>query len=590
MKLEIATFDGLMPKRGKHLLPEGGATIARDCRFGSGMIRPLGGMRKDHRLTYPEGSIFRWKGEKWFNYPDAGRSFVPGAVYGEGQRLYMSREEGGLTVWAEGYGEVTLGCPAPIEAPTLEVTGSADSSTDVASRVYVYTCVNSLGDESAPSPASDVKDVQGQTVVVGNMTTPPHAGYATITKKRIYRLAVGDESADYLFVAEIDAEVNSYTDKLTDGELGEVLPTLGWKVPDEKLTGLVSVPGNAFAAFAGQEVRLSAPNYPYAWPDAYAHSVEYDIVGIACSDTVLFVFTTGPVYYMSVDTPESAVPIRMDGNCPCLSRRGIVEVPVGVIFPSRDGLYVVGAGYAKPMRISADYYDVPEWLNLGPDTMFGAWCGGYLYMFHEGRDNVSGGLIFTLGINEGNAGIRHLATTDVPVKALTVAAEGERLFISSGALCWEWEGLLGFNRTAEWQSRSYLLANKTNFGAAMVEQSIRDDTAEDEERLLVMAFEDYLDANDNMVNGALGMMPQSETGYAIDGASYDQYAQAVQAYVDVELAVYADGKLVHKQKVNDREPFCLPSGFTARTWFVRVRTNRDLRRIAIAESMSELYD
>lgn len=589
MKIEITNFAGLTPKLGRHLLPDGGAVIARDCRIGSGMLKPLGSMRKDHRLAWPAGSMFRWKGEHWFNYEDAARSFVPGPVFGEGQRLFMSAEAGGLTVWTETTGEVTLGVPAPIATPTLEVTGGADTSVDIASRVYVYTCVNSLGDESAPSPASDVKDVQGQTVVVGNMTTPPHAGYAPIVKKRIYRLAVGDSSADYMFVAEIDASINSYTDKLTDGELGEALPTLGWRVPDADLTGLVAVPGNALAAFHGQEVRFSAPNYPYAWPDSYAFSVEYDIVGIACSDTVLFILTTGPVYYMSVDDLDSAAPVAMDGNCPCLSRRGIMEVPVGVIFPSRDGLYVVGSGYAKPMRLTASYYDLPDWLNLNPASMFGAWCGGYLYTFYTARDGVSGGLIFDLGIDEGDAGIRSLTTTEVPVTALTVAAEGERLFVASGDFCWEWEGLIGVSRTAEWRSRSYLLANKTNFGAAIVEQSIDDSDEADVESLLVLAYEDYIDSSGGMVNGALGTLPQSEVGLVLDGASFDQFAQAASAYTDVKLTVYADGRAVYSRKVHDREPFVLPAGFTARTWFVRVTTNRDLRRVAIAESMEELY-
>ena len=587
MKLEITAFDGLLPKRAKHLLPDGGATIARDCRLGSGMLRPLAFMRKDHVLAYPEGSIFRWRDGEWLNYADAGRHFVPGAIYGDDQRLYMSAEAGGLSVLASQSGEVQLGCPAPLATPTLEVTGSAASGEDMTSRVYVYTCVNSLGDERAPSHASEVKDVQGQTVVVGNMVTPPHAGYAAITKKRIYRLAVGDESADYLFVAEIEASVNSYTDKLTDGELGEVLPSLGWKTPASDLQGLVSVPGNVLAAFRGQEVRFSAPNYPYAWPDSYAHTVEYDIVGLECSGTVLFIFTTGPVYYMSVDALESAVPVSMDGSCPCLSARGIIPVPGGVVFPSRDGLYMVGSGYAIPLRMTTAYYAKEEWLAMRPATMFGAWCGGYLYLFFADRE----GLIFELGIDDGEAGIRNLTTTNVPVSALTVAMEGERLFVASGNDCWEWEGMTGTLRSAEWQSRSFLLANKTNFGAAVVEQEIDDDdSSEAEEELLVLAYDSYIEAHAGAIDGGLAVLPQSEVGMGTDGAGGYQAEQVSGVKKDVVLTVYADGEAVFEREIIDREPFCLPGGFTARTWYVRVRTNRDLRRIAIAESMSELYE
>lgn len=591
MKIEITQFGGLSPKLGKHLLPADGAVVARDCRFGSGMLRPLGNMRKDHFLAYPAGSLFRWKGERWFNYPDAARSFVPSPVFGSEQRLYMSHEEGGLTVWTEASGEVFLGVPAPVVAPSLTVSGEVDTSATQESRVYVYTCVNQFGDESAPSVASSVIDVQGQNVVVSNMVTPEHEGYSPIVAKRIYRLAVGNASAEYFFVSEVVEDVTSFTDNVSSGALGEVLPSLGWDVPPRTLTGLVAVPGNSFAAFSGQEVRFSEPNYPYAWPDKYSYSVEYDIVGIAVSNTMLFILTNGPIYYMSVDDLGNTAPVRMDGNCPCLSRRGIMEVPSGVIFPSRDGLYVVSSGYAQPLRLTANYYDLPDWLALNPRSMFGAWCGGYLYLFYDSGDGTKFGLIFDLGIDEtGSLGIINLSTTFVPVTALTVAAEGERLFVASGEYCWEWEGLLGVSRRAEWQSRSYLLANKTNFSAAIVEAGIDDEIGDsDADSLWLLAFDNYIEAHNGLIDGALASLPQSENGLGIDGALAEQYLQIFGVAEDVVITIFANGKQVYSRQIRNREPFVLPSGFTARTWFVRISANQDVRRIAMAESMEELY-
>lgn len=183
-----------------------------------------------------------------------------------------------------------------------------------------------------------------------------------------------------------------------------------------------------------------------------------------------------------------------------------------------------------------------------------------------------------------------MTTTDIFATALTVASEGERLFIAHQGMCWEWEGLIGFRMTAEWQSRSFLIGNKTNFSSAIVESFINDEDEEEAEKALILVYDDYLNSQNGFLNGALGMLPQSEAGMSLDGVSYEQFAQKIAAYDSVTVTFYANGKAIFTKDIHDREPFVLPSGFTARTWFVRVRTNRDIRRIAMAESMSELYE
>lgn len=587
MKIDLSVFGGLTPKLGRHMLPSQGASIAKNCRLGSGMMRPLGAMRQDHALPAGTLSMFRWKNGQWFHHTDKGRHYVPGPVFGESQRLYMSKGSGGLVVWSRETGDVALGCPEPTAVPKAAVSGNADEKTTKESRVYLYTCVDILGQESAPSPPSAAVDVQGHAVVISGMATPDAEGYAAIVKKRIYRLATGDKSTDYLYVAEIDAASTSYTDSLSDAGLGEVLPTQGWHVPRPDLKGLCSVPGSSLAAFRRQEVRFSKPGYPYAWPEEYAYSVEYDIVGIACSGTYLFVFTTGPVYYMSCEDLTAAVPVRMEGDTPCLAEQCITEIPGGVLFPSRDGLYFVGSGYSRPMNVTEGLFGLSEWLHLEPSSMIGAYCGGTFYAWYKGSDGVPGGMIFEFG----NAGpqVQYLTSTDIRADMLSVVADGQNLFIAGDGYCWEWEGQIGEKMIAEWQSRSFLLGNKTNFSAAIVEQSIDDDQAEDRESKKSTAYDDYL-ADKGGIGGGLAMLPVSETGMGLAAVDLAVLLVISGGKDVMEFFLFADGKNVFRKNIYDREPFCLPSGFTARTWVVRVRSNRDIRRVAVAESMEELYD
>ena len=590
MKIDITSFGGVIPKIGKHLLPESNGTIAENCRLGSGMIRPLSNMRNDHVI--PEGmlSMYRWKGQ-WIHYPDF-RQYVPGLVFGETQRLYMSTEDGGLENWiSQERGAVKLGCPEPTAKPVVELSGDAVSDVTMSSRVYVYTCVNELGEESAPSPVSDVVDWQGQTVNISGLSTPSAVGYATITHKRVYRLAVGNESSGYLYVAQIPSSATTYTDSVSDAELGEALPSNGWHAPDSDLKGLVSIAGGAYAAYHGNEVRCSVPQYPYAWPNDYAYSVEYDIVGLASSGSLLFIFTDGPVYYMSTDDLGSTAPVRMEGLYPCMSSRSIVQVTGGAVFAANDGLYFVGSGYSSPTRISAEFYSPDEWQALNPSSMHGCYCNSSLYMFYTRLDGERGGIIGAFGFdsNADSDIARNLSTTNIDIDYATVVPNGEYMFVAYNGVCWQWEGLTLSKMFATWQSKSFLLQNKTNFSACIVEQSIEDEE-NDESILKYIALTKYLETHGYYLDGGYARLPQSECAFGSDGGTASVYEQVSSVVPDVVVYIYADNTLVYTKRVTSREPFSLPAGFTARTWWLKVRSNRDIRRMAIAESMGELYE
>ena len=93
--------------------------------------------------------------------------------------------------------------------------------------------VNSYGDESAPSlPASVTTDISCNQRIL-DLVYAPAAGEAPMAKKRIYRLATGENgNSDYLFVAEIDGGLTEFTDNRLDVELAESLPSLNWRQPD----------------------------------------------------------------------------------------------------------------------------------------------------------------------------------------------------------------------------------------------------------------------------------------------------------------------------------------------------------------------
>ena len=601
MKIDITAFDGIRPRIGAHLLENGQATIARNCRLGSGMLKPLGTMvqaedEEGYAIAVPDSvrSMYRWQGE-WLFYEDW-RSFVPGpakssADESEGEdddvtvdevnerRLFMSAENGGLYVYRSGGNAAwKLGVPAPNMAPNVETTTAAKTSATKESRTYVYTYVNTLGQESAPSPASSVIDVQGQTVRVsglnGDVAGIAAQGYCPIQYIRIYRLAVGNEGAGYLYVKQVKSSTAGTTDKVADSKLGEALPSLGWRVPSQKLKMLTGAGNNGYAAFDGNELRFSQPLYPYAWPDALSHVLEYEIVGIARSSVHLYVFTKGPVYYMSLEDVTASVPVKMEGIYPCLSARGIVSVPGGCVFPCQDGLYFVGAGYSKPFRLTAGYFDEPQWAGLWPKIAFGAYSNGSIFYVLDGeRWEGSTALLMKLGINEGgNAGIQNLTTTDAPIRVAYASDDDGFLYaITQGGnaapALMRWEGHINEDTgtpeqyramDAVWQSKSYITGNKVNFSCAIVEQDMEDDPVHD----------------------ADGTAVQDELAKLTERHLPAPYTRVI---------FYRNGKEFYRKEITDREAFVLPAGFTGRTLQMRLETDRAVRRIAVAESMAELF-
>jgi len=595
MKIDITTFDGIRPRVGAHLLDNGMATIARNVRIGSGMLKPLGVMR-DLFVNVPQDtkSIYHWQ-DDWLFYSDA-RSFAPGPAksYSEEQededgdalakernerRLFISNDDaGGLYVYRKNATYWKLGVPAPTTAPTVETTSNPKSSSTKETRVYVYTYVNSLGQESAPSPASETIDVQGQKVKVsginGDVAQITADGYCPILFIRIYRLAVGNEDAGYLLVnvksndgQGTAVSKNSYTDKISDRDLGEALPSLGWRAPSEELKMITAVGNGSYAAFVDNEVRFSQPLYPYAWPDALSHVLEYEIVGMVRSSVYLYIFTKGSVYYMSVDDVTSSVPVKMEGIYPCLSAQGIVSIPGGAVFPCQDGLYFVGAGYSKPFKISSPYFDEPQWAALWPAQARGAYSNGVLYYFlAQPKWMGSAGLLMKLGVDEGgNATIQNMTSTDAPVDIPYTDDNDGFLYCKSGTSLLRWEGDVNTgepesksNMEAAWQSKSFLTGNKVNFSCAIVEQGIEDDPVYEVKESQYEAVQDDLPKMNE---------PQNYT----------------------RVIFFRNGKEFYRREITDREAFVLPAGFTGRTLQLRIETNVWVRRVAVAESMAELF-
>ena len=346
------------------------------------------------------------------------------------------------------YKAITSGSSAEIEAFVTDIGGVSgivgdDNIVDriIDTRFYITTFVTDWGEESAPSPVSDMLEVdQNDSVTIQRPATSTGESYASrhIEKWRIYRSNVGTQSADFQFVDEVAVGASSYTDTKKGAELGEVCPTKTWEEPPYRmdaqfsgfvkpvvgsnpfLRGLVGMPNGIMAGFLDNTVAFCDPYHPYAWPVEYEIVTEYPIVGLGVFGQTLFVGTTGNPYLISGADSASMSAQKLDARQACVSKRSIASVQGGVLYASPDGICL-----ADPNGItvvSGGLYTREDWQKLNPSSMLATAHEDVYYLFHEGIDGA-GCLSFDLKAKK-------LGTVDLTATAAFTDTLTDTLFVA----------------------------------------------------------------------------------------------------------------------------------------------------------------
>jgi len=236
---------------------------------------------------------------------------------------------------------------------------------------YVYTYVNDLGQESAPSFASaTVLRPDGIAITVTTATVLP-SGFDDygIATKRIYRAVSGATGTSYQFVAEIPLAQADYVDSIPDTELGEVLQSELWALPPDDLHGLVALPNGVLAGFSKNQLCLSAQNYPHAWPVEYRLNVDTDIVAIGVIDTTVVIGTQNFIYLAIGTDPAAYSMTKLEVPQACVAKRSLAYLTgIGVVFASPDGLIAV-AGNGNVRNLTSGIFTRKQWQALKPETI-----------------------------------------------------------------------------------------------------------------------------------------------------------------------------------------------------------------------------
>ena len=268
----------------------------------------------------------------------------------------------------------------------IQASGSLGVTiTDVATS-YVYTFVNDLGEESAPSlPSNTVLRPDGVSVTITTPTGEPTgvSGDYFITTKRIYRAATGSTGTAFRFVAEIPLSQATYVDTLHDTELGEVLQSDIWALPPPDLEGILALPNGVMVGFRQNELCFSAQNQPHAWPVEYRLSTDTKIVGIGNIDTTVVIGTQSFLYVASGNDPASYSMSKFEVPHAASSKRSFAYITgLGVVFSGPQGLMVV-RGIGQATNLTENVFTLDQWQALDPTSIFSVAHNDIYFMFWE---------------------------------------------------------------------------------------------------------------------------------------------------------------------------------------------------------------
>ena len=431
--------------------------------------------------------------------------------------------------------------------PSAALVSAVFTDSDFEDRTYVFTLVSDWGEEGPPSPPSDVVTVRrnGGTATITLTWARPN-GYDHIATARVYRTITGTNNTQFFFVKDValvgggpsTPVIVQFTDDVDPLEIGELMPSTEWTAPVSGMFGLTAMQNGFFVAAKGNTLYACEAYQPHAWPDRYRKTCDFEIIGIGALGQSAIVATSGKTYLATGSDPASLTLQELPIDAPCLASRSIVSIGTGVVYATHDGLALITPSGSQ--IITQNIVTKQQWSAL--------WTGLMSAGFHDGRYIVFSptGSFKTFSLRIAQDGdLQYTTLTGITARACATDTANDTLcFVGpdgSGAMrrLYRFDAALTFH-SYTWTSKVFTLQAPANFAVAQV-----------------------------------------------FAASYPCTLQVLAAKPTTG-GVTGPIVSVLTKTVTSKDPFRLPSGFTAREWQLTITGTASVQRVDMATSIAEL--
>jgi hypothetical protein len=352
-------------------LPNNALLVASNVVVRNGMLEPLKGLGSAETTGLGAGT---WKwihklGSTWLA-TTSNRWAVP-----VGTDLLAYVTEGVATPkLTNGSTTSDLGLSAPATPPSAAAgAGTGITGTDL---TWVITYVDSLGQESAPSPPSTATISPTNDSV--DLSSIPTSGTLL---RNVYRT---DASGVYRFVAQLNAADTTYSDTTPVSELGDPLLT-------EDASAAPSLTGMAVGKYLDQlggwdltTFYRSKPGAPWSWPQGGV-DVRGVVAAAATGQGFLILTAERPALLVGAvdDDISQQRLIPYTNTYGCSAAHSICETDRGWVWWSKKGLilFTPGGSFVELMERSFDQADIDGYSTT---NMRSVYANGEVLVFHSG--------------------------------------------------------------------------------------------------------------------------------------------------------------------------------------------------------------
>lgn len=395
-------------------------------------------------------------------------------------------------------------------------------------------------------------------------------------------------------------ESSTFTDDFKVGGLVFILDSLYADAPDANMQGLTMAHNNILVGFVQNEVCFSEPGRPWSWPLRYRIVVEHKIVAVAAVGGAIYILTTDYPYRIYGDTPDVMAATRFDVPMPCTSKRGVVNMGYGVLYPTYGGIALIGSDTGAVLATKS-IHDRDTWTEAcDPSTAVAEFYNNKYFMSHS-----TGSMLFERDDQIGGV----MVTTPIKFNAAYYDARYDKFYYvtaDSGEI-YEWDADGQPLLATEWKSKVFINKEYTNIGAARVvadfstDQDALDAINTFNAAVVVHNTEMWsLSADLGTLNGQLSYTDPVTSAYTIvdnsiglsliNGDVRTQYSlEAIGAYF-VNFRLWANKVIVADVVISDSEVFRLPTGYKSDTFEVAVSGSARIRAIHLADTPQGLVN
>ncbi len=395
-------------------------------------------------------------------------------------------------------------------------------------------------------------------------------------------------------------ESSTFTDDFKVNGLVFTLDSLYADAPDANMQGLIIANNNIMVGFVQNEVCFSDPGRPWSWPLRYRIVVEHKIIAVAAVGGSIYVLTTDYPYRIYGDNPAQMTATRFDVPMPCVSKRGVVNMGYGVLYPTYGGIAMIGSDTGVALATKS-IHDRDTWVEAcDPSTAVAEFYNNKYFMSHS-----TGSMMFERDDQIGGV----MVTIPTKFNAAYYDARYDKFYYTtadSGEL-YEWDADGQPLLSTEWKSKVFINKDYTNLGAARViadfstDQAALDAVEEFNAAVLAHNTEMWsLSAQLGTLNGQLSYTDPVTSAYTIvdnsiggslaNGDVRTQYGRDVVGSYFVNFRLWANKLLVADVVISDSEIFRLPTGYKSDTFEVAVSGSARIRAIHLADTPQGLVN